>query len=177
MKIEPNILTECYVDTLIAKTVLFPQKDYNHKKGCNDVLKQMRTKFANRAAFGVIDDDKTVNRFDDFVLLQKYSEHLKIYKHNSNPHYIVKLGKAAEDFILHCAGQCCISLDDYDLPTDITMLKKITKNIESLKNSKTKFNNLFLTIKQNQNSDFHKLAQWIEMFKANPYELETKLNN
>ena len=171
MKMEPNILTECYVDTLIAKTILFPKKDYNHKKGCNDVLKQIHTKFANQAALEIIDDDKTVNNFNDFSLLKQHNEHLKIYKHNSKPHYIVKLGKAAENFILHCARQCCISLDEYDLPTDVAGLKEITKNIESLESSKSKFKNLFLAIKQNKNADFHKLAQWIELFKADPYNL------
>jgi len=175
MKMEPNILTECYVDTLIAKTILFPKKDYNHKKGCNDVLKQIRTKFANRAAFGIIDDDKTVNKFDDFSLLKKHNEHLKIYKHSSKPYYIVRIGKAAEDFILHCAKQCCISLDCYDLPADVTGLKKITKNIESLESSESKFKNLFSALKQNKNSDFHKLSQWIELFKANPYNLNEQL--
>ena len=171
MKMEPNILTECYVDTLIAKIILFPQKDYNHKKGCNDVLKKIRNKFANQAAFGIIDDDKTVNKFDDFSLLKKHNEHLKIYKYNSKPHYIVRIGKAAEDFILHCAKQCSISLDDYELPADVAGLKKVTKNIESLEGSESKFKNLFLDIKQHESSDFHKLAQWIELFKANPYNL------
>jgi len=175
MKIESNILTECYVDTLIVKTILFPQKGYNHKKGCNDVLKQMNDKFANQAVFGIIDDDKVIRNFDNFSLLRKHNEHLAIYKHNNKTHYIVKISKAAEDFIFHCAKQCSILLDDYNLPADVAGLKKITKHIDSLEGSESKFKKLFLDIKQNESSDFHKLAQWIELFKANPYNINIEL--
>ena len=175
MKIEANILTECFVDTLIVKTIMFPQKVCNHKKGCNDVLKQMNDKFTNQAAFGIIDNDKVIRNFNDFSLLQEQNEHLAIYKHNKKPHYVVKIGKAAEDFILHCATQCSITLADYDLPTDVTELKKITKHFDSLEISESKLKKIFLDIKQNENSDFCKLVQWIEMFKENPYNLDVKL--
>jgi hypothetical protein len=47
MKTASNILAECFVDTLIAKTILYPQKDYTHKKGCNEVLKHMNAELAN----------------------------------------------------------------------------------------------------------------------------------
>ena len=171
MKTESNILTECFIDTLIAKTILFTKKDYNHKKGCNEVLKQMNDKFANQTAFGIIDDDKVINNFGNFSLLKKHNDYLAIYKHSEKSHYIVKITKAAEDFIIHCAEQCNISLADYDLPCDLKGLKQITKHINSLKEAETKVKKIFSVLRQNENSDFYKLAQWIELFKASPYNL------
>ena len=171
MKTALNILAECFVDTLIAKTILFPQNDYTHKKGCNEVIKHMNIKLANQAAIGIIDDDKTIRKFEDFLLLKKHNEQLSNYKHVDKPHYVVKIGKAVEDFILRNAQKCNIDLAAYDLPSDLEGLKKITKRINSLKNTETKNKKLFLTLIQNENSDFFKLAQWIELFKANPFNL------
>jgi hypothetical protein len=137
----------------------------------------MRDDFVDNTALGIIDDDKLVPKnFNSFVLLKKHSEQLAIYKHNDKPHYIIKISKAVEDFILKNAKKCNISLADYHLPTDITELKNITKHTKSLEVSKSKFKNLFSALKQNENSDFYKLAQWIELFKANPYNLNMENN-
>ena len=173
MKMESNILTECYIDTLIAQIILYPKKDYNHQKGCNNVLKRIREKFADKAAFGIIDDDKIVANFNAFLLLKKHNNHLAIYKHSDKPHYIIKIGKAAENFILHCAEQCNISLVDYNLPSDLDKLKNRTKQVTSLKDNDLKC--LFSALNQNINSDFRKLAQWIELFKTNPYNIDSDL--
>jgi len=167
---ESNILSECYVDTLIVQTIIYPEKDYNHQKGCNNVLKKIREKFADKAALGIIDDDKIVCNFDEFLLLKKHDEHLSIYRHNDKPHYIVKIGKAAENFILYNAQECNITLDDYNLPSDIEGLKKRTKQVTSLHDPDLK--RLFLAFKETQDSDFSVLAHWIKNFKMNPYHLK-----
>jgi hypothetical protein len=170
MKTESNILTECFVDTLIAKTILYPNKDYNHKKGCDKVLKTMQKEFFDKVVFGMIDDDKKVTKFDDFSLLKRHNDQLSIYKQKNKPHYIAKIGKAAEDFILKNAEKCNIELSKFNLPSDLEGLKKRTKQANSLQDADLK--RLFSALKQNENSDFHKLAQWIELFKANPYNLD-----
>ncbi|MCL2327944.1 MAG: hypothetical protein FWC39_05450 [Bacteroidetes bacterium] len=169
------ILPECFIDTILAETLSFPQRGYKHLKGCNNVLLEMKNK-SNYAVFGIIDDDKCIPAaFNPFELLKKHNENLAIYKHNEKPHYIVKISKAAEDFILKNAEKCGVSMIDYNLPDNLPDLIKRTKSI-AVKNDPN-LKRLFSAIKQNQTSDFHKLAQWIEMFKENPYELETKLNN
>jgi len=173
MNFELHILTECYVDTLLVKTVAPPIKRYNHQKSCNNVLKKMREEFADKAAFGIIDDDKTVKNFDHFSLLKKHNEQLSIYKHNNKPHYILKISKAAEDFILKNTKKCNIKLSEYNLPSDLEELKKRTKQANSLQDADLK--RLLLDLKQNNNSDFHKLEQWIELFKTNPYNFEDKI--
>jgi len=169
MKPESNILTECFVDTLIVQTILYPKKDYNHQKGCNNVLKRIREKFADKAAFGIIDDDKVVGKFETFLLLKKHNEHLAIYKHIDKPHYIIKMGKAAEDFILQNSRRCNITLSDYHLPSDVDGLKKRTKQATSVNDADLK--RLFSDLKKNEASDFHKLEQWIALFKENPYNM------
>ena len=167
-----HILTECYVDTLLAEIVSPPKKGYNHQHCCTKVLGTMKEKFLNNAALGIIDDDKLVSKeLDDFFLLKKHNDRLSIYKHNDKQHYIIKIGKAVEDFILKNTQKCNIELTEYDLPSDLEGLKKITKHINSLKEAETKVKKIFSVLRQNENSDFYKLAQWIELFKASPYNL------
>ena len=170
-----QILTECYVDTLLAEIVSPPKKGYNHQHCCTKVLGTMKEKFLNNAALGIIDDDKSVLKdLEEFSLLKKHNEQLSIYKHRNRPHYIVKIGKAIEDFILKNAKRCNIELAEYDLPSDLEGLKKITKHINSLKEAEIKIKNIFLILAQNDSSDFYKLAQWIEFFKTNPYNLNVE---
>ena len=173
MKIN-NILTECNADTLIAKTLLFPNKDYTHKKGCNNVLKSMREDLNDEAAFGIIDDDKSVPKYlkETFHQVKKHNEQLSILKHNDRPHYIVKLSKAAEDFIIKNAEKCEIALSDFNLPSDMKKLKKRTKPNSSLTDPDLR--RLILALYQNDTSDFKKLKQWILLFKENPYGMDEK---
>jgi hypothetical protein len=165
-----HILTECYIDTLLAEVLSPPKKGYNHQHSCTKVLKTMKEKLSNNVALGVIDDDKVkLKELENFHLLKQHNVHLAIYKHSERPHYIVKISKAAEDFILKNAQKCDISMLDYNLPDNLPDLAKQTKSIVTKNNPDLK--RLFSTLKQNKNSDFHKLAQWIEFFKKNPYDL------
>ena len=169
MNLDLLILPECFIDTTLAETLSFPQRGYKHRKGCNKVLLEMNKK-PNNALFGIIDDDKFVPKaFESFDLLKKHSENLAIFKHNEKHHYIVKISKAAEDFILKNAERCGISMADYDLPNNLPDLIKLTKSITVKNNPNLK--QLFSALKQNEKSDFYKLAQWIEIFKKNPYNL------
>ena len=170
MNFDLLILPECYIDTTLAETLSFPQRGYKHIKGCNKVLSEMDKK-SNNAVLGIIDDDKCVPAlFNSFELLKNYNENLAIYKHSERPHYIVKISKAAEDFILKNVKKCGISMIDYNLPGNLPDLIKQTKNITVKNNPDLK--RLFSAIKQHKKSDFYKLAQWIELFKTNPYNLD-----
>jgi hypothetical protein len=125
---------------------------------------------------GIIDDDKFAPKdLADFPHKEPHNEQLSIYKHNEKPHYIIKISKAVEDFILKNAEKCKVNLEDYTLPSDLEGLKELTKHIRSIEESKSKFKKLFSDLKRNESSDFHKLAQWIELFKANPYNLNIEL--
>ena len=167
------ILPECFVDTILAETLSFPKRGYKHRKGCNEVLLEMN-KRPNNALFGIIDNDKCVPKaFDSFELLKKHNENLAIYKHKERHHYIVKISKAVEDFMLKNAEKCGISMLEHKLPDNLSELIKLTKDITTKNNPDLK--RLFKAIKQNENSDFHTLSQWIELFKANPYDFHAKI--
>ena len=169
-----HILTECYIDTLLAEVLSPAKKGYNHQQCCTKVLGTMKEKFSNDAVLGIIDNDKFKPKdLADFSLLKKHNEQLSIYRHHdkSKSHYVIIIGKAVEDFILKNVQKSNIELVEYDLPSDLDGLRKITKHTKSLKDAEIKFKKLFSALKQDENSDFYKLAQWIEFFKSDPYDL------
>jgi len=167
MNTDLMIIPECFVDTTIAETLSFPKRGYKHIKGCHNVLLEINKK-PNNTVLGIIDDDKFIPKgFESFELLKKHNENLAIYKHKERHHYIVKISKAAEDFILKNAKMCGISMIDYHLPDNLQELINLTKSIAIKNNPNLK--RLFSALKKNENTDFHILAQWIELFKSNPY--------
>ena len=182
---ELHILTECHIDLLLVETILPPKNKYNKQKNCVEVFNVFENKkrnLYNKPVFGIIDNDKNKPKgFYSFKEKHTHSDTLSIYK-NDNFQYIITVGsenKAIEDFILKNSEKCNISLSDYDLPTDLKSLSNITKYIHSKKEENNSnianLKRLFKNIKQNENSDFYKLAQWIEFFKTNPYNLDINL--
>jgi hypothetical protein len=169
-----NILTECYIDTLLAEAVVPPAKGYNHQHSCNKVLSTMKTKLANVFAVGIIDDDKLVPKdFEIFQRIQEYNKALALYKHRSKPHYIIKIIPASEQFILNSARQCNISPLDYNLPDELKQFRTITKH-KTAKDSPD-LKNLLRAIKLNNADNFIKLAEWIEKLKTNPFEFVNRV--
>ena len=170
------ILPECFIDTILAETLSFPKRGYKHIKGCNKVFLEMDKK-PNNALLGIIDNDKCVPKaFKFYELKKKHNDNLAIYKHKERHHYIVTIGdkgKAVEDFILNNAEKCGISMIDYHLPDHLPELINKTKSIAV--KTDPDFKHLFSILKQNTNSDFYKLAQWIELFKTHSYNLNTEL--
>ena len=54
-----HIITECFVDTKLIKSLVPPTKNsYNHQKAVSMVEKTMKTKFDDKFAVGIIDRDK-----------------------------------------------------------------------------------------------------------------------
>ena len=137
------IIPECYIDTNLVET-LAHIVGCNHQKGCNQVARVMRDKFANRFAVGVIDADKRRPAYlKEFVEIAS-SEHLQLLHHTSRAHYIILIHPAADGFILSCAEAAMVNLLDFDLKTDLQEFTAQTKNVMS--NKDVRFKQLFKTI-------------------------------
>lgn len=59
-----NVITECYVDTNLARTLLNAGK-VNHQHACSKVCRTMDRRFNDTFAVGIIDDDKLKSLFRD----------------------------------------------------------------------------------------------------------------
>jgi hypothetical protein len=174
---DDRILPECFIDTILVETLVFPQKAYNHQKGCNTVCKVMQEDrlLKDDFALGILDDDKRkpdyLKVFDFIVELHQ----LKLFKHPKKHHYLI-LHPPIENWIIgqvneiNQTNEKKLILTDYDLPTDLKGLKTITK-IANSKNNPC-FKRLFRDLKNKNASGITQLANWIEYLKTNPYNAD-----
>lgn len=130
MPAELQIIPECYVDTSLVSTLL-GGIGLNHQKSCNNVITCMKGRFNDGFAVGIIDNDaRRPGYLNEFVVVAQ-SEHLCLLKHHQKHHYIITVSPASEGFIISAAGKAGVSLTDFDLPTTVPGLMKITKHIVS----------------------------------------------
>ena len=137
------IIPECYIDTNLVETLVC-HDGCNHQKGCNQVARIMQTKFTDRFAVGVIDADKRqpgyVTEFREIAA----SDHLKLLRHNTRPHFIILVSPAADGFILSCASNAEVDMTQYGLSPKLKEFTVQTKNVMSNKDSR--FKQLFRTM-------------------------------
>lgn len=138
------VIPECYIDTNLVETLVCTG-GCNHQKGCNQVVKIMRVKFADRFAVGIIDADKRrpgyLNEFQEISA----SEHLKLFRHHTRPHFIILVHPAADGFILSCAKAAHIDMSNYGLSPILKEFTVQTKNVMS--NKDIRFKRLFKSMK------------------------------
>ncbi len=160
---DQSVIPECFVDTNLIETLVPPIKQYNHQKGCGTVTKIMKERFADRFALGIIDRDKI-----EVAYLMEFTEvinqgSLILHKHTTRPHYIIQINPAIERFIISNVIGIGLSLEDFDLPTDLALLKRETKTVNS-KND-IRFKNLFRSLRQKGACDILRLGHWIRYLK------------
>lgn len=172
---DENIIPECYVDTNLIETLAPPVNHYNHQKGCGTVANVMKGHFSDRFALGIIDKDKKqIDYLKEFSEICK-TDSLILHKHPNKPHYIIQVFPAIERFILRCAVESGISLEDYGLSSDIEKLKKRSKTVTS-KNDND-FKRMFKALKREGVNDLDVLSAWISYLKSHPYDAcAAKLN-
>ncbi|MBD1362200.1 hypothetical protein IDJ77_00130 [Mucilaginibacter sp. ZT4R22] len=153
----------------MIETLVPPKGQYNHQKGCGTVAKVMQEKFGNSFALGIIDKDKRdidyLKMFD--IVCNKGS--LIMHKHKTLHHYMIQISPAVEQFMLNCANLTGLSLSDYQLPQDLSGLRKSTKSTTS-KND-VRFKNLFKALLANDSEDLKRLQRWVVYLKTNVYEV------
>jgi hypothetical protein len=159
------IIPECYLDTNLMETLVIPAKSYNHQKGCHTVAKVMQEKFGDSFALGILDHDKNkVFYLDKFAQIAE-QHGVTLFKHPEKHHYLI-LHPPIESWLIKQAEETNLALADYELPTDLRSLRKITK-VASSKNDH-RFKRLFRDLK-NQNADgIGVLKKWAAYLKEHP---------
>lgn len=163
-------IPECFVDTNLLETLVPPQKQYNHQKGCGTVTKVMKEKFKNDFSVGIIDKDKKqVDYLNEFELVIN-SDPIFLHKHKSKHHYIIQISPAIEQFMLSEAAGAGVDITAYDLPSELLKLTKIAKSTTSKNDSR--FKRFFNALIQNKASNLIRLKKWIKYLKTETYKAD-----
>ncbi len=164
------VIPECYVDTNLVETLVPPQKQYNHQKGCGTVTKVMKEKFTDSFAVGVIDKDKKeVDYLKEFTEIGK-SDGLILHKHKTRPHYIIQIAPAMERFIFQCLANAGLSAADFGLPTNLDLFRKESKTINSKDDDR--FKKLFKALRNAGSAEILRLSEIIKYLKEKNYQAD-----
>lgn len=167
-----SIIPECYVDTNLLETLVPPMTRYNHQKGCGTVAKVMKERFSDDFALGVIDKDKReVDYLKEFETVHTKGS-LVLHKHRQKHHYIIQISPAIEQFILNAVSITGLRLVDYDLPTSLEELKKVSKSVNS--KGDQRFKRLFRDLRNSGDTELTTLGSWVDYLKSNRYQVDVQ---
>lgn len=149
-----HVMPECYVDTNLIEYLL--NAGVNHQHCCSKVVGQMNSTFADRFAVGIIDKDKVQLGYIQECDVIARTEHLTLMKHRERHQYLITIAPAVDKFVLDCAQEQMINVEDFDLPGELKKFTDETKKVSS--NSDLRFKSLFAAIKDNHEIRSLKMA-------------------
>lgn len=157
------ILPECYVDTNLIEYLT--HGNVNHQQGCNQVVGKLKKIFSDRFAIGIIDKDKVGVGYMLNCSEVVSTKHLCILRHKVFPHYLITVSPAIDRFLLDCAKEEGVSLEDFGL---LYRLKEFTKQTKkNTSNKDPRFRDLIIAIKNNKEIVF--LGKALNYLQANQY--------
>ena len=164
-----HIVPECYIDTNLAEYLL-DSHGVNHQKGCNAVAKKMmESNLKDQFSIGIIDNDKRqhsyVSEFEEIARTQ----HVTLLKHKERPHYFIRISPAMDKFLLDCAAEQGINLQDYGMPSEFSEFTKMTKDVKA-KND-YRFKSLFGALAESK--ELLKLRSVINYLNDKQYNCDT----
>lgn len=164
-----HIVPECYIDTNLAEFLL-DSHGVNHQKGCNAVAKKMmESNLKNQFSIGIIDNDKRQHSYMSEFEEIAHTRHITLLKHRERPHYFVRISPAMDQFLLDCAAEQGINLQDYGLPSELSEFTKITKDVKA-KND-YRFKSLFEALADSK--ELSKLRSVINYMNDKQYKCDT----
>lgn len=164
---ELNIIPECFADTKVAEIVGRALRKYNHQHGCGNVANLMKTKFKDRVALGIIDEDKDKGPQSKYFLnfeILTTKDNLMLKRHSGRMHYLIVVQPEIEEWLLGNAEVADINPKDYDLPFGLKGLKQITKNQNIDKNNE--FYRFIKELIQRNSPGLRTLGEWISLFNS-----------
>lgn len=158
----PFLIPECNVDTAFVEALRY--KSPNHAPNINEVTKILE-KNPKQRAIGFIDNDKRKPKYATEFKEIESASNVQLLKHIKNPHYLVIVNPAMDEFIYNICRDLEIDISKYTLPTELDAF--ITKTKKQAIKANPGFKNLLNTIVQRRHPTVEQISQWIK--KYSPY--------
>ncbi len=172
---DKHILPECFTDTILVEKLVPSKLGYNHKVGCNNVAKEMKSgRLKDNFAVGIIDKDKNeVKYLAEFELIDNVEGSLNLWLHVSKPHYMIQICPALEKWLINVCKKGNINIEDFGLPVQLDELIRFTKSSQS--DQDTRITNLCKALAgRNDLIEINKLRHWISYLKQKNYKADIK---
>lgn len=152
----PNIIPECYADTMLVEMLGF--KKPNHQLGIGQVIKTLTIKYETRKAVGIIDDDKfKPSKFQEYEFITEVKG-IKRYQNSTGRHLLIVLGPAFEQWVFNNAKEVGVDPDRFGFD-HLDRFKKECKRQDVRNNDSVR--QFINAIKQKESSGFLQLKTWI----------------
>jgi hypothetical protein len=168
-----DIMPECFIDTTLVGTLL--DAKVSHKHSCNEVAREMQKgQYKDAFAVGIIDNDKRKLAYIEGFDTIGQTDNLTFLKHSEKHHYVIKVGKehkAMETFIKANVEAIGMTMEDFDLPSDLADLIEQTKDSVSTQKD-PKILKLCKTLRQSP--EVAKLQEVLAYLAANKYNSDVE---
>jgi len=119
---------ECYFDTVLLKKLLQTDKRLVHRKGCNNVVRDLNDRLQNLFAVAIVDKDKRELDYLKRCDVVYDANKLILWKHQMCPQYIIQLNPPLEKWIIEILEENNLRIEDFGYSRDYKKLKKQIKD-------------------------------------------------
>jgi len=157
-----RIITECFTDTELIKTIGFSRRDINHQKSKGTASRAMTKKYKNRIVVAVIDRDKLGSESNYFQTFKdvRQENNLVQKRHNSETHFLIVFSPALERFLVETAVSAGVTPMEFSMPSNAKALGGVIKDskIESNQN----YLNFLYQLVQADQPQIQTLRKWLQ---------------
>ena len=165
---------ECYFDTVLLKKLLKTNKRLMHRKGCNNVIRDLEsTRLKDLFAVAIIDKDKTeLNYLKECKILYNANK-LILWKHEMQSHFIIQLNPPLEKWVIEMLDENNLKIEDFGYSRNYKKLKKeIKEDID--KEEDEKLNRLVNAIIKTDCATIKKIKSFLLYLKDKNYKSDIK---
>lgn len=163
---------ECYFDTVLLKKLLQTDKRLMHRKGCNNVVRDLGSdRLKNLFAVALIDKDKRDLDYLKECNIEYNANKLILWKHKIEKHYVIQLNPPLEKWVIEILDENGLRIEDFGYSRDYKRLKnQIKDDIDN--EADEKLNRLVKTIISTECATIKKIRSILHYLKEKNYQAD-----
>ena len=124
-----HFVPECFFDTVLLKALLQTTKRVRHKRGCDNVLRELESeRLKDDFAVALIDRDKREPSYLKSCSVHFNNHKLLLWKHSYKQQFIIQLNPPLEKWIIEVLDEAGLKIESFGYPRDVKLLKGRIKN-------------------------------------------------
>jgi len=167
-----HFVTECYFDTVLAKSLLQTQKRLIHKQGCSNVINELNSKrLREDFAVALIDKDKFELTYLKNCKVIYNENKLLLWKHVERMHFVIQLNPPLEKWIIEVLNENDLNIESFGYSVSYKKLKAQIKNDIDTENDE-KLNLLVNAIIKTDCASIKKIKSFLLYLKEKNYQAD-----
>jgi len=168
-----HFVPECYFDTVLLNKLLQTNKRLMHRKGCNNVVRDLDERLKDSFAVALIDKDK--NDLDYLHRCEVVYDANKIilWKHKDRQQFVIQLNPPLEKWVIEILEENKLLIEDFDYSNNYKKLKKQIK-VDIDNEGDERLNKLVNAIIKTDCTSIQKIKSFLHYLKEKNYKVDIK---